>query len=206
MNTAYNKNYVDERSLCLLMSLKGRIRRRTYWWTHVLIFLVYLIIVSIPIENEVTAILLLAFLIYFSLLSISLTVRRLQDIGKTGWLVLLLFVPIVNFVASLIFFVLCCRDSEYGENAWGPNPKGIGMKTKEKIHSATKVYNPDDCINDTVIVCTTCGGSGKNAAGHLCPTCNGAGALDIACPVCKGFGYFSDNSTCTQCNGTGRIM
>jgi len=51
--------------------------------------------------------------------SFSLTVRRLHDIGKSGWWQLILFVPIVGVIALLIFMVL---QSQGGENRYGAEP------------------------------------------------------------------------------------
>lgn len=53
--------------------------------------------------------------------SLGVTVRRLHDIGKSGWWVLLGFIPLVGVLVLLFFLV---KDSEAGSNAYGPNPKG----------------------------------------------------------------------------------
>ena len=47
-------------------------------------------------------------------------VRRLHDIGKSGWNYLLAFIP---FVGAIILIVWFCRDGENDSNAWGSNPK-----------------------------------------------------------------------------------
>lgn len=52
---------------------------------------------------------------------IAVGVRRLHDIGKSGWWLLLALIPIVNLV--LIYFYIL--DSQAGTNEYGPNPKGI---------------------------------------------------------------------------------
>lgn len=52
--------------------------------------------------------------------SICVAVRRLHDTGKTGWLMLLMFLPLVGAIILIIFF---CQDSQPGENQYGPNPK-----------------------------------------------------------------------------------
>ncbi len=52
---------------------------------------------------------------------LALAVRRLHDIGKSGWWVLIALVPLVGFIVLLVFAV---TDSQPGENAYGPNPKG----------------------------------------------------------------------------------
>ena len=53
--------------------------------------------------------------------SISVSVRRLHDIGKSGWWLLLGFIPIAGPIVLLVWF---CTDSQPGENQWGANPKG----------------------------------------------------------------------------------
>ena len=49
-------------------------------------------------------------------------VRRLHDIGKSGWWMLLALIPIVGPIVLIVFF---CLDSQPGDNAYGANPKGM---------------------------------------------------------------------------------
>lgn len=51
--------------------------------------------------------------------ALAVGVRRLHDIGKSGWFVLLGFVPIAN----IVLIVWLAQDSDPGANAYGPNPK-----------------------------------------------------------------------------------
>jgi len=53
---------------------------------------------------------------------LALSVRRLHDIGKSGWTMLLPFIPFIGGIILLLFLV---RDSEPGQNAYGPNPKQV---------------------------------------------------------------------------------
>lgn len=53
--------------------------------------------------------------------SIALWVRRLHDTGRSGWWLLIAFVPCVGAIVLLVFAIM---DSEPGPNAYGPNPKG----------------------------------------------------------------------------------
>ena len=59
--------------------------------------------------------------------SISAATRRFHDIGKSGWLLLLLcalgIIPVVGFICSIIQLVFLCQDSQPGVNQYGPNPK-----------------------------------------------------------------------------------
>ncbi len=52
--------------------------------------------------------------------SFALIVRRCHDIGWSGWWILLLWVPIVGIV---FVFIILFKDSQFGENKYGPNPK-----------------------------------------------------------------------------------
>ena len=51
--------------------------------------------------------------------SISITVRRLHDTGKSGWLALLWFIPVLGAIAVLVF---CAMEGEVGENQYGFDP------------------------------------------------------------------------------------
>ena len=52
----------------------------------------------------------------------SLTVRRLHDRDISGWLILILVVPVLGAFILLYQFV---QDSKPGDNRHGPNPKGL---------------------------------------------------------------------------------
>jgi uncharacterized membrane protein YhaH (DUF805 family) len=52
--------------------------------------------------------------------SIAVGVRRLHDTGRSGWWLLIGFIPLIGMIVLIVFFVL---DSQPGTNAYGPNPK-----------------------------------------------------------------------------------
>ena len=54
--------------------------------------------------------------------SLSVTVRRLHDTGRSAWWLLLGLVPIIGGIVLLVFFV---QDSRDGVNGYGPNPKAV---------------------------------------------------------------------------------
>ena len=49
-------------------------------------------------------------------------VRRLHDVGKSGWYLLVVLIPIIGFFWIL---VLLLTDSNFGENQYGKNPKEV---------------------------------------------------------------------------------
>ncbi len=58
--------------------------------------------------------------IYHFLPSLSVLVRRLHDVGKSGWWFFIVFVP---FIGPFWSFYLLCKDGDHGENSYGNNPK-----------------------------------------------------------------------------------
>lgn len=56
----------------------------------------------------------------FFIPGLAVQVRRLHDLGFTGWLVLLGFVPLGGFVLLVFMFL----DGQPGDNKYGPDPKG----------------------------------------------------------------------------------
>lgn len=54
---------------------------------------------------------------------LAVAVRRLHDTGRSGWWLLVGFLPVIGLIVLLVFMVL---DSEEGTNDHGPNPKAGG--------------------------------------------------------------------------------
>lgn len=51
---------------------------------------------------------------------LSVSVRRLHDVGKSGWMFLIVLIPIIGAIWLLVLF---CTDGESGGNKYGDNPK-----------------------------------------------------------------------------------
>lgn len=109
------------------MSLKGRLisadGRAEYWYFMLFNFIVgvALAAVSAMIGDKQNLLGFLYAIVSF-IPSLSLTVRRLHDIGKSAWNLLFLLIPILGPVVLIVFSLF---DSETGLNAYGPNPKGV---------------------------------------------------------------------------------
>jgi len=93
-------------------NFNGRARRSEYWYFVLFNFLVSLVLVFIggAIEFELISTL---YSIAVLIPSIAVAVRRMHDVGKSGWFIL---IPIYNLI-------LACTDSQAGDNEYGPNPK-----------------------------------------------------------------------------------
>ncbi|AWL77971.1 DUF805 domain-containing protein [Capnocytophaga canimorsus] len=91
---------------------KGRARRKEYWMFTLFNSIVFFVLGFIGGLMETTVL----FSIYYLAIivpSIAVGVRRMHDVGKSGWFIL---VPIYNLV-------LCLTEGERGPNQYGPDPK-----------------------------------------------------------------------------------
>ena len=107
------------------VNFQGRSRRSEYWYFCLFSFIVSTILSVLGqvtgnnIFNTIAGIFGIAIL----LPSLGVAVRRLHDIGKSGWFVLINLIPVIGSIILIIWYV---KDSEPGDNKYGPNPKGMG--------------------------------------------------------------------------------
>jgi uncharacterized membrane protein YhaH (DUF805 family) len=112
----------------------GRATRSEYWYFVLFYFILSVIarVIDITLVNPqlslspeiaqqgtvITGLFSLALL----LPQIAVGIRRLHDIGKSGWWYLLILIPILGWLVLIYFYT---QDSQPQTNAYGPNPKGI---------------------------------------------------------------------------------
>jgi len=104
----------------------GRARRKEYWM-FVLFNIIFAIvaafldnILGIAIENVGYGPLYLLYALAVLLPGLGVTIRRLHDVGKSGWFILINLIP---FIGAIWFLIVVCGDSNPGDNQYGPNPK-----------------------------------------------------------------------------------
>ena len=162
----------------------GRARRSEYWYFVLFCFLVSFALGCIPFLSALSFIWWLAIIIP----SIAVSVRRLHDIGKSGWNYLFFLIPelllegylfyfiflvikemkdagfkfynildnfraivdrvmlhtselrtlgiltIIDLVVTIVWLVWFTRDSQPGENKWGPNPKEVSSNNNSGMN------------------------------------------------------------------------
>ncbi len=93
----------------------GRARRKEYWMFFLFNMIISYGITFIAIGLEVPSLSIVSTIYSFAVLvpGIAVAVRRMHDVGKSGWYCL---IPIYNII-------LACTDGEQGSNEYGPNPK-----------------------------------------------------------------------------------
>jgi uncharacterized membrane protein YhaH (DUF805 family) len=91
-------------------NFEGRARRSEYWW-----FTLASLLVRLPFFNMPTISLVIGLALLIP--SIAVAVRRMHDVGKSGWYCL---IPFYNLV-------LACTEGNSGNNQYGADPKGTGL-------------------------------------------------------------------------------
>lgn len=132
--SAITKNYFN---------FGGRARRSEYWW-FTLVYLGLLILFFIadsllgssviadtvhrvfPVKSAPAGVIgdtgdvMLAFYLFHMIPYLAVGVRRLHDIDRSGWWILIAFVP---FFGIFIFLYWALSDGKIGPNEYGPDPK-----------------------------------------------------------------------------------
>jgi len=109
-------------------TFEGRARRREYWYFVFGNFLAMIALMTVDLTigtfNETAEIGLFSGLFTLAILipSFAVTVRRLHDTDRSGWWVLISFIPILGTLVLLVFTLL---DSQPGANRFGANPKDV---------------------------------------------------------------------------------
>ena len=99
----------------------GRARRTEFWMFALINFIVSLGIGFVEGMLGMGGMLAGLYSLAVMLPSLAVSVRRLHDVDRCGWWLLIALVPLLGIIL-LIFF---CIDSKPGENRFGPNPKGL---------------------------------------------------------------------------------
>lgn len=112
-------------------SIQGRTSRAEFWWVYAFFQLaLYLLLTVLTfVINHVLGrefyhaypwVLYVPNLVVIlvNLMALTLGIRRLHDLGLSGWLAILLFLPLLNFV----FMIICMFPSSHKTNRFGVDP------------------------------------------------------------------------------------
>ncbi|QBQ39796.1 DUF805 domain-containing protein [Sphingobacterium psychroaquaticum] len=111
-------------------NFNGRARRKEYW-----MFVLFNIIISgaLSLVDRIfgltygdtspyqSGVLSSIYALAVLLPSIAVAVRRLHDTNKSGWFLLVAFIPFVGWIYLIYLFI---KEGDRGQNQYGPDPKG----------------------------------------------------------------------------------
>jgi uncharacterized membrane protein YhaH (DUF805 family)/cold shock CspA family protein len=108
----------------------GRAMRAEYWSFTFFVILFVLLALLVDLawnsaaglleEESFLPILTILTYLFFVIPSITVTIRRLHDVGMTGWLYLINFVP---YIGGIFLFVVSLIPSQRQTNSYGRHPK-----------------------------------------------------------------------------------
>lgn len=106
------------------VNFSGRAIRSEYWYWF--LFVVVVGVVTVIIDSLIGYTITNPIFSLATLLpGLAVTVRRLHDLDKSGWFILLGLIPIVGAIILIIWF---CSEGTRGQNRFGPDPfSGSGM-------------------------------------------------------------------------------
>lgn len=108
----------------------GRARRKEYWMFVLfnMIFAIAAIVVDNVLGLTFGEIPYGPFYFLYALAiiipSLAVGVRRLHDIGKSGWMILISLIPIIGGIWLLVLLV---TEGQQGDNEYGTDPKGTAF-------------------------------------------------------------------------------
>ena len=106
----------------------GRARRREYWFFFLFYLLIYFALSFLDSlfgtfdPKRGVGLLSGVFALGMLLPSLAVGARRLHDIGRSGWWLLISLIPLAGLLVLMAFAM---KDGDPGPNAYGPSPKAV---------------------------------------------------------------------------------
>ena len=125
-------NFTESLNTCLkeYFVFQGRASRSEYWWFQLIVSPSYFI--STILENEI-GYFFLGITLFTLIPAISAGVRRLHDTNRSGFFLLISFIP---FIGGLVLLFFLIPEGTKGKNRFGPDP--LKRVTKKRIKKNLK--------------------------------------------------------------------
>ena len=104
----------------------GRARRKEYWMFVLINMLIFIVLgfvdkaIGFTFGDSSVGAFYITYSICVTIPSLAVVVRRLHDVGRSGWWYFIALIPLIGAIILIIWF---CKEGEQGENQWGKNPK-----------------------------------------------------------------------------------
>ena len=113
---AYVKRVYLEKYVCF----EGRANRKEFWYSFLFNFIISTIIGFIPGKGGLIATIVWSLAVLLPTLGVA--ARRLHDINKSGWLLLIALIPLIGEIILIIWWI---KEGDKAENQYGPVPEEL---------------------------------------------------------------------------------
>ena len=111
-------------------TFSGRASRSEYWWSYLGYFVIATVLQIFAIIGGIILIdagelallpslIALVGIVAMIIPTIAVSVRRMHDTGKSGWMLLILIIPCIGFILWIVWMV---EDGQAHDNTYGPVP------------------------------------------------------------------------------------
>ncbi|RUT69696.1 DUF805 domain-containing protein [Flavobacterium cupreum] len=107
-------------------NFNGRARRSEYWYYALATIIISIILeildytIGMAFDMGKLGILRGLYSLAVFIPGLAVMIRRLHDVGKSGWFIFILFIPLVGIIW---FFITLCTEGDDGTNEYGSDPK-----------------------------------------------------------------------------------
>ena len=119
------------------VKFSGRASRSEYWFWFLFVLLGDLAAQILDagisfIQASAASLLVVVFYLVTLLPSLAVSIRRLHDIDRTGWWLLLFFIPLVGGIVLIVWF---CFKGTSGYNRFGPDPLPAQYSGRHRVQA-----------------------------------------------------------------------
>ena len=111
-------------------TFSGRASRSEYWWAYLGYFAIATVLQIFAIIGGIILIdagelallptlIAIVGIVAMIIPTLAVSVRRMHDTGKSGWMLLILIIPCIGFILWIVWMV---EDGQAHDNAYGPVP------------------------------------------------------------------------------------
>lgn len=111
-------------------TFSGRASRSEYWWAYLgyvviaTVLQIFALVGGIALIDAgelalLPGLIALGGIVAMIIPTIAVSVRRMHDTGKSGWMLLILIIPCIGFILWIVWMV---EDGQAHDNAYGPVP------------------------------------------------------------------------------------
>jgi uncharacterized membrane protein YhaH (DUF805 family) len=100
-------------------TFQGRAPRAEFWWFYLMQMIVNVVLTGLEASTGTGTFSIISGLFSLAILipNLAVSARRLHDIGRSGWWLLLAFLPIIGWIILLVWD---CTKGTSGANRFGP--------------------------------------------------------------------------------------